>query len=428
MSLFKQKFVENLVTDLAAKIPLTQKAAANGVATLDAGGKVPAAQLPNSLMEYLGTWDASTNTPTISDAGKASKVIQDLTYTAVTAGTSGNDISIAYTSGGTAGSEVVTVTGNAISVQIESGVSTATQVKDAVDNNVDAAALVVVTISGTGSNAQTTVSATSLVGGADAGSVYIVSVGGTINLGSGAITFVAGDWAIYNGTIWQKSINSNAVASVNGKTGAVVLTESDIQYLRQTSGEKKNIAEPSEVIGLAIDNLDDAIGALDQTPTNYTPTNPAIVADHLEAIDGVLADVGTTSFEDSTFEIKNTAAPTKKGKFDASAITAGATRTVTFADRAVDLDNVTSMKTEVLTLDSTDITNKYKDLTIASDVKGATNTCSLTVVGGPLQIYGTDYAIVTDGSLSRRVSWDGRGLDGVLESGDKLIVSFLING
>lgn len=113
-------------------IPQTDKAIANGVATLDSGGKIPAAQLPNSVMDYLGTWNASTNTPTLAD--------------------------------------------------------------------------------GVGS----------------AGDVYVVSVAGTQNLGSGSITFAQGDWVIYSGTVWQKSINSNAVASVNGLTGAVVLTQGNL--------------------------------------------------------------------------------------------------------------------------------------------------------------------------------------------------------
>lgn len=50
-----------------AAIPLTQKGAALGVATLDSGGKVPVAQLPNSVMEFKGNWDASSNTPTLAD-------------------------------------------------------------------------------------------------------------------------------------------------------------------------------------------------------------------------------------------------------------------------------------------------------------------------------------------------------------------------
>ena len=101
------------------------------------------------------------------DSGvKAAWVVQDLTYTAASIGTAGNSITIAYTAGGTAGSEVVTVVGNAISVQIQSGVSTATQIRDAVLASAPATALVSVSISGTGSNTQTApVSATNLAGG-----------------------------------------------------------------------------------------------------------------------------------------------------------------------------------------------------------------------------------------------------------------------
>jgi len=104
---------------------------ANGVATLDSGGKIPASQLPSSVMEYKGLWNASTNTPTLAD--------------------------------------------------------------------------------GTGDN----------------GDVYLVSVAGSQNLGSGTISFAVGDWAVYNGTIWQKSLNSNAVASVFGRTGTIVAQEGD---------------------------------------------------------------------------------------------------------------------------------------------------------------------------------------------------------
>lgn len=41
---------------------------ANGVASLDSSGKVPLSQLPSSLggLVYLGTWNASTNTPTLN--------------------------------------------------------------------------------------------------------------------------------------------------------------------------------------------------------------------------------------------------------------------------------------------------------------------------------------------------------------------------
>jgi len=55
------------MVDLDSYIPLTQKAAASGVATLDGSGKVPLSQLPTGSEVYKGTWNASTNTPTLID-------------------------------------------------------------------------------------------------------------------------------------------------------------------------------------------------------------------------------------------------------------------------------------------------------------------------------------------------------------------------
>jgi hypothetical protein len=136
----------------ALLIPLTQKAAPNGVATLDGAGKIPVNQLPSAVMTYEGTWDASTNSPTLAD------------------------------------------------------------------------------------------------GVGDAGMVYLVSVAGTQNLGSGAITFAVGDWVVYNGSIWQKSTNSNIVMSVNGYTGVVVLTKADIglDQVDNTSDADKPISTATQ--------------------------------------------------------------------------------------------------------------------------------------------------------------------------------------
>jgi hypothetical protein len=55
-------------TALNLKINATDKGVNNGVASLDAGGKVPLTQLPTGALIYKGTWNASTNTPTLSDA------------------------------------------------------------------------------------------------------------------------------------------------------------------------------------------------------------------------------------------------------------------------------------------------------------------------------------------------------------------------
>lgn len=117
---------------ISSAIQSSEKGANNGVATLDAGGKIPVSQLPNAVMTYEGTWDASTNTPTLAD------------------------------------------------------------------------------------------------GVGNAGMVYLTTVGGTVDFGSGNITFAPGDWVVYNGAEWEKAINSNAVVSVNGQTGVVSLDTDDI--------------------------------------------------------------------------------------------------------------------------------------------------------------------------------------------------------
>ena len=59
------------------------------------------------------------------------------------------------------------------------------------------------------------------------GYYYIVSVAGTTNL-DGITDWNVGDWAIYDGTAWQQVDNTDAVVSVNGFTGAVSLTTSNI--------------------------------------------------------------------------------------------------------------------------------------------------------------------------------------------------------
>lgn len=167
------KIANNAVTSakVDSSVEITaNKGIANGYASLDSGGKVPAAQLPNSVMEYLGTWAASTNTPTLVD------------------------------------------------------------------------------------------------GVGNAGDVYIASDAGTVNFGSGPITFAAGDWVIYSGTVWQKSINSNAVASVNGMTGAVTINAINQLTGDVTAGPASGSASAAATIAnLAVTNAKIANSTIDLT-------------------------------------------------------------------------------------------------------------------------------------------------------------------
>jgi len=94
----------------------------------------------------------------------AAGTLGGVTYTAVALASglnsAGNAYTVAYTAGGTAGAEVVTVVGTAISVQIQSGVSTITQVRTAV--NASGAAAAIVTATGTSATVVTTVAATAI--------------------------------------------------------------------------------------------------------------------------------------------------------------------------------------------------------------------------------------------------------------------------
>lgn len=125
-----------------------------------------------SAMKYSAAPTYATNVATLAFTvpaeTKAAKVTQGLTLTAVAnLGAAGNAITIAFTAGAVAGSEVVTVTGNAISVQISTGVSTVTQVRTALQASAAATALVVTT--GTSASTVSIASALALLGGVTGG-------------------------------------------------------------------------------------------------------------------------------------------------------------------------------------------------------------------------------------------------------------------
>jgi hypothetical protein len=163
------------------------KGVANGVASLDGSGTVPVSQLPAAVLgalSYQGTWNASTNSPTL----------------------------------------------------------------------------------------------TSSVG--TKGYYYVVSVAGSTNL-NGITDWVVGDWAVFNGSVWQKVDNTDAVTSVNGYTGTVVLTQTDISGTVPTS---RTLTAGTGLTGggdLSADRtfaIDSTVATLTgtQTLTNKTITAPKI--------------------------------------------------------------------------------------------------------------------------------------------------------
>ena len=176
-------------------IATTQKGIANGVASLDGSGTVPISQLPAAVLgalSYQGTWNASTNTPTL----------------------------------------------------------------------------------------------TSSVG--TKGYYYVVNVAGSTNL-NGITDWVVGDWAVYNGSAWQKVDNTDAVTSVNGYTGTVVLTTTDVvegtnQYFTTAR------ARTSVSAGTGI-SYDSGTGVI----TNSSPSLGGDVVGPASATDNAVARFDTTT-------------------------------------------------------------------------------------------------------------------------------------
>jgi hypothetical protein len=84
------------------------------------------------------------------------------------------------------------------------------------------------------------------------GNYYIVSVSGSTNL-NGITDWLIGDWAIFNGSVWQKIDQTNTVTSVNGQVGAVSIAYADLAgaiptWNQNTTGTAANVTGVVAVI------------------------------------------------------------------------------------------------------------------------------------------------------------------------------------
>jgi len=91
-------------------------------------------------------------------------------------------------------------------------------------------------------------------GTGNTGDVYKVSVDGTQDLGSGSIDFKIGDWAIYNGTIWENSQNQdlsgfvpyeNAVRDLDMNGNDVIANKFYIEQYQDISGTSLSQTHPN---------------------------------------------------------------------------------------------------------------------------------------------------------------------------------------
>ena len=99
----------------------------------------------------------------------------------------------------------------------------------------------------------------------DAGNYWIVSVAGTTNL-DGIIDWGVNDWAVYTVNGWAKMDFSNAVTSVNGQSGVVVLDKTDIgltnvsddAQLKRAAGDINTFTEKATPVDADIVLIEDS--------------------------------------------------------------------------------------------------------------------------------------------------------------------------
>ena len=117
-----------------------------------------------------------------------------------------------------------------------------------------------------------------------AGWVYRANLSGSVNLGSGTISFYAGDWIIYNGSTWERSVGTDNVISVNGQQGVVSLNTSHItENTNLYFTDARSRASISEnITGIDYNNT---TGVFSQTSGYGIPTTTQISQIHPQGTD-----------------------------------------------------------------------------------------------------------------------------------------------
>jgi hypothetical protein len=251
-----------------AGIPLTQKAAASGVATLDATGRLSASQIPSSLSAaiiYKGAWNASSNTPTLS-ASLPAGVMAGWEYAISVSGTQNiGSGSVTYAQGG-----FVIYNGSTWDyVAPVSGVTT-------INGSLTGAVTGIITTSDTGTVTNTMLagsiannklanSSITVTGGTGLGVVGSpVSLGGTITLSNTGVTsIVAGTNVSISSGTGAVTINAvGAVSSVSAGTGVSVSATTGAVTVTNTG-------VTSAIAGAGI-NISATTGAVTVTNTGVT--------------------------------------------------------------------------------------------------------------------------------------------------------------
>jgi hypothetical protein len=108
------------------------------------------------------------------------------------------------------------------------------------------------------------------------GEYYIVGTSGSTNL-NGITDWVAGDWLLFNGSVWQKIDTTDLVTSVAGRTGAVTLSTTDISGLGTMATQAASSVAITGGSVTGITDLAVADGGTGSSTTSGARTNLGLV-------------------------------------------------------------------------------------------------------------------------------------------------------
>jgi len=147
-------------------------------------------------------------------------------------------------------------------------------------------------------------------------------------------------------------------------------------YYNTTFDELRHYNGTSFVQISSQDELDDILGTLDASPSNYTPTG-ATHSGHLEGIDTALATAGAVEFADDVFRVKGSLDATKKVALEVDGLTTATTRTITMPDTNVDLADIATNTAKVsadgLVTTHSDVSNAGSGIIISASERTKLN-------------------------------------------------------